>query len=95
MCRSHDRLQPARRLVMGNLENQRMEDIWHKPAYIAFRERFRRRLALYEQLMPPVRADFEGLENLQQAVARLNDRYEEEAFRPPVVCRGCPHLLGY
>ncbi len=85
----------TRRTVMGNLNQNSFFDVWNTPKYTAFRSAFERRVALYESLMPPVRTDFEGLERLEKATARIRKIFEEESFLPPAPCRGCPHLDGY
>lgn len=86
---------PQQRQVMGNLERNDLEEIWNQPDYKRFREPFQRRLALYRTLMPPLRTDFEGLQQLQRATRNIKAAFETPPYRPPEPCRGCPHLWGY
>jgi MoaA/NifB/PqqE/SkfB family radical SAM enzyme len=83
------------RVVMGNLNQLTLDRIWRMPDYVAFRQAFQRRQALYDALIPPVQTDFKGLENLERAVAEIRRCFREDAYQPPAPCRGCVHLIGY
>jgi MoaA/NifB/PqqE/SkfB family radical SAM enzyme len=83
------------RLVMGNLKTERFDAIWQQPSYRQFRTAFVRRQALFDEIWPPVRTDFEGLERLNEAVSLLKRRFRETPYLPPDPCRDCPHLWGY
>lgn len=84
----------AERLVMGNLHESRLESIWARPRYRAFRDRFKRRIDLYQALMPDARPSFEGLEQLEKSVEMLKRRYREDALRLPGPCRTCAAAKG-
>lgn len=84
-----------RRIVMGRLPADDLHRIWHRPAYVAFREAFERRLDLYERIMPPMRTDFDGLEHLMRATRRIRQQFSAPALQPPAPCRGCPQLDGF
>lgn len=84
-----------RRLVFGHLEEDDLDAIWNRPAYVRFRRAFQRRQDLYQELLPPARTDFEGLDRLERATRIIRARFASPDYQPPEPCRGCPHLLGY
>jgi len=84
-----------RRLVFGHLEEDDLDTIWDRPAYGRFRRAFQRRQDLYQELLPPARTDFEGLDRLEKATRIIRKRFATPDYQPPEPCRGCPHLLGY
>jgi hypothetical protein len=89
------RIEHKQRVVMGNLHQLTLQQIWWLPDYVAFRQAFQRRKALYDARMPPMQTDFQGLENLERAMADIRRCFCEDAYQPPAPCRGCAHLMGY
>lgn len=88
------RVRERPRVVMGNLADADLASIWHNEPYRAFRRSFRQRRDAYETHMQGISPDFEGLERLGRAVARLEVLFRDQ-LPPPEACRGCPHLEGY
>ena len=84
----------ASRVVMGNLHCATVDQIWESRAYVEFRERFRRRLELHDNLLASVTPDFEGMERLEKSVLKLRALYTEE-FSAPEQCRLCGQLYGF
>jgi MoaA/NifB/PqqE/SkfB family radical SAM enzyme len=89
------RIEHLQRVVMGSLNQLTLQQIWRLPDYVAFRQAFQRRKALYDARMPPMQIDFQGLENLERAIADIRRCFCEDAYQPPAPCRGCAHLMGY
>ena len=81
------------RLIMGNLNQACLGDIWNRPAYKKFRKAFEDRIAVYQQMMTGITPDFEGLDHLQKASDRLTTLFTTR-YSAPGPCRICPHLYG-
>ena len=84
---------PSSRLVMGNLNRNRLDDIWNRQRYKQFRKAFGDRLQIYQQLMKGITPDFEGMERLQKTSDRLASLFTTR-HQAPGPCRICPHLQG-
>jgi MoaA/NifB/PqqE/SkfB family radical SAM enzyme len=84
----------SKRVVMGNLGESSLEEIWARPAYRAFRDCFKRRIDLYQALMPDISPSFEGMERLEKTVKKLTQLYQTKSFQPPVPCRTCAAVNG-
>jgi hypothetical protein len=81
------------RLIMGNLNQACLNDIWTRSSYKKFRKAFEDRIAVYQQMMTGITPDFEGLDHLQKASDRLNTLFKKR-YPAPAPCRICPHLYG-
>ena len=79
---------------MGNLGESSLEEIWDRPTYRAFRDCFKRRIDLYQALMPDISPSFEGMERLEKTVKKLTQLYQTKSFQPPVPCRTCAAVNG-
>ncbi|MEW6351769.1 MAG: radical SAM/SPASM domain-containing protein [Thermodesulfobacteriota bacterium] len=81
------------RVVMGNLHDSTIDEIWDSAAYISFREIFRARVKVHDTLLSGVTPDFDGMARLDRSVARLRELYAEE-LAAPEPCRVCGQLYG-
>ncbi len=81
------------RVIMGNLNDASIDEIWNSDRFRAFRELFQRRLEVHEKLLAGVTPDFGGMQRLNDATAKLRECFEE-SLQAPEPCRVCPHLFG-
>lgn len=84
---------PSERVIMGNLNDASVMEIWNSDRYRAFREPFQRRLETHEKLLAGVTPDFAGMQRLDDAVGILRESFDGP-LEAPEPCRVCPHLWG-
>jgi len=84
----------SQRVVMGNLGENSLDAIWARPEYRAFRDCFKRRIDLYQELMPDISPSFEGMARLEKTVKKLTRHYRTKSFQPPAPCRTCAAVNG-
>ncbi len=81
------------RLVMGNLHDQSMDEIWGNERYESFRNTFSERVQIHDEMLFGVTPDFEGMKRLDRAAARIKTLFAED-YPPPEPCRNCGHMEG-
>ena len=79
--------------VFGNISQQRLKDIWNKPAYREFRHCFLKRQRLYRQALARVGYDMDGILQLERAKRKIKRDFIDNPVPSP--CRQCPKLCGY
>jgi len=79
--------------VFGNISQQRLKDIWKKPAYREFRHCFLKRQRLYQQALARVGYDMDGILQLEGAKRKIKKYFVDNPVPSP--CRQCPKLCGY
>lgn len=84
---------PNHRILLGNLNQTSLKKIWESKQSVDFRKKFKKRFDIYDQTIPQVGPDFEGLERLLKAADRVDRLFCENP--PPAPCRGCPKLFGF
>lgn len=83
----------AERVGFGSLATSSFSEIWDAPDYVAFREAFSRRTALYDALTAHIGTDFDSAARLAEVAHALRTAFAT-THQPPPPCRGCPHLCG-
>ncbi len=84
---------PTSRLIMGNLHEQSMDEIWRSEPYESFRNAFRERVRIDDELLAGITPDFEGMKRLHGAVWKIKTLFAEK-YPPPEPCRNCGHIEG-
>lgn len=84
---------PTSRVIMGNLHEQSMDDIWQTEGYRSFRKAFHERVRIDDELLARITPDFEGMKRLDGAVSRIKTLFAEN-YPPPEPCRYCGHVKG-
>ncbi len=82
------------RLVFGNLNKNSLDDIWQNPEYQRFREMFHARIRAYDDMIVPVRPDFDGAEQLRKSIRRIREVFSND-LQAPEPCNNCPCLWGH
>jgi MoaA/NifB/PqqE/SkfB family radical SAM enzyme len=79
-------------MILGNVFETDLEDIWNGPDYAAFRETFARRHDFAEATWGGVGRDEAGRRRLREAPARLAAFFADNPA--PAPCRACAKLQG-
>ena len=77
----------------GNLHQDDLDTIWNREFYKNFRDKFKRRIDIYQHYLGKVGYDMDGIEQLEQARKTIRSAFHENP--PPLPCRGCTKLLGF
>ncbi|MBM9603719.1 radical SAM/SPASM domain-containing protein [Desulfopila inferna] len=83
---------PETRTVFGNINRESLVDVWQKAEYRTFREMLQKRCDIYNELVQPVSADFDGMEKLMLVQDGVSAMLASNP--PPGPCRICPKLYG-
>ena len=82
-----------RRVVMGNLKDRTLKEIWKTDEYETFREKFRQRKEYYDEKLSTVSYSLSGCCELETARDKINNYFISHSA--PKQCLACAKRKGY
>lgn len=80
-------------LVMGNVNDLTLQEIWENPNYRAFRDKFRQRSEYHDKRLAGVSYSFSGAVELETAIEEIKRNFISHPA--PDHCLACAKLQGY